>query len=97
MKLVTKEVYEQFVKDLINTQGVEAEDAIEAVEQIIDGDNTVRAQVVHFMDPNQDPQYMIDKHSAWLNTLRRAQEDLEERSTVVDYIFPSLPGVSIDG
>lgn len=97
MQLVTREVYEGFVKDLINTQGVELEDGIEAVEQIIDEDGAVRAQVIYFPDVEQQPQYMIDKRIAWSDTVRRARADLEDRSAVIDSIFPSLPGISIDG
>lgn len=96
MKLVTKNVYEQFVKDLINTSGVEVGDVVESVEQIIDGDGTVRAQVIYFADLNEDPQYMVDKDIAWSDTLRAAQAQIDERNAVVDAVFPTLSSVSID-
>lgn len=91
MKLVTREVYEDFVKDLINAQGLETEDAVQSVEQVIDGDGTVRAQAVYFADMD-DPQYMIDKQAAWSDTVRHAQAYLEKWSDSTS----QLEGISID-
>ena len=95
MKLVSKEIYERFVTDLINDKGLDQKDNIESVEQIIDEDNVVRAQVVYFAGHDREPQYMIDKHIERAATLRAAQAELEERIAVINAAYPE--GVSIDG
>lgn len=96
MKLVTKEVYTQFVQDLNDVHGLEVDGTVEAVVQTINDDGVVRAQIVYF-EGDGEPQYMIDKRVAWGAALRAARAQVEERGAVVDALFPAPKGVLIDG
>lgn len=70
MKLVTKEVYTQFVQDLVDVQGLEVP-TVDSVVQTIDGAGAVRAQVIFFAGDSVandiEPQYMIDTRVAFAN------------------------------